>query len=277
MLKVLKFTWVNRQMNRKPRLIVFVVFGIIFLLNPLIIRADDPLKKLVDHFEKGQQKETHKNNTVKKDPLKELIKHFLPFTLEEEESAAKQARKKPRIPTKVGGQLWKKVQPYEKHIREASAEFNVPVGVIASVIMLESGGREDVEKPEGSSAQGLMQIVDGTYAALKKRLESRRIYIKDRYDPHSAILAGTLYLSENFEKARVKHPELDLKRNFIEHWKYPMRYYFAGPDYEKKKLVYVPEKRQVCLNYSGTLVTLKQVTDYSAKGLRWANLIQGVT
>jgi len=291
-----------------------IFMGLMFLATAVLlpfdcprIHADDPVKNMNDligrfknrdkeqgdvNLNKGADKcaEGNREQGVEKnrhvrtlsddaeDPLqaiRDLIEHFLPFTYDEEEAAVEQAKRRPLVPTKAGKLLWKKVRPYARQIRGASERFNVPQEVIAAIIIIESDGNRYAKNSKGT-AKGLMQIVNKTWFSLKRRLEGIGVEMKDRFDPRSVILAGALYLSDNFEKARKKHPELELNRNEIKHWGYPMRYYFAGPDYEKMEVVYVPKWRQRCLRYSGgTVVPLKKVEDYSNKGIRWARLLGG--
>jgi soluble lytic murein transglycosylase-like protein len=73
-------------------------------------------------------------------------------------------------------------------IAEASERFGVPASWIERVMRVESGGVVDALSPKG--AQGLMQLMPGTWAAMRRRLGLGT----DPYDPHDNVLAGTLYL-----------------------------------------------------------------------------------
>jgi hypothetical protein len=80
-------------------------------------------------------------------------------------------------------------------IAEASTRFAVPEAWIRRVMQSESGGRTTLNgKPITSSAgaMGLMQIMPGTYANLRRRYG----FGPNPYDPHDNIFAGTAYLRE---------------------------------------------------------------------------------
>ena len=87
------------------------------------------------------------------------------------------------------------IAQWQPIIAEASARFAVPQAWIRCVIQSESGGRTTLNgKPITSSAgaMGLMQIMPGTYAKLRRRYG----FGPDPYDPHDNIFAGTAYLRE---------------------------------------------------------------------------------
>lgn len=75
-------------------------------------------------------------------------------------------------------------------VAEAAQRFDMPEGWIWSVIRAESGGRIDAVSPAG--AQGLMQIMPGTWQSLRSRYALGR----DPFDPRDNIMAGTAYLRE---------------------------------------------------------------------------------
>ncbi|MEO5774474.1 MAG: lytic transglycosylase domain-containing protein [Sphingomicrobium sp.] len=80
-------------------------------------------------------------------------------------------------------------------IAEASQRFGVSESIIASVIRAESGGRTTLNgRPITSraGAMGLMQLMPGTWAALRSELQLG----SDPYDPHDNIVAGTAYLRQ---------------------------------------------------------------------------------
>jgi len=84
-------------------------------------------------------------------------------------------------------------------IAEASTRFTVPEAWIRRVMQSESGGRTTLNgKPIASSAgaMGLMQIMPGTYAYLRRRYG----FGPNPYDPHDNIFAGTAYLREMHER-----------------------------------------------------------------------------
>lgn len=78
---------------------------------------------------------------------------------------------------------------------EASARFGVPSGWIAGVISSESAGQVTLRGAPITSvagAMGLMQLMPGTYAELRRRYGLG----SDPYDPRDSIWAGTAYLNE---------------------------------------------------------------------------------
>lgn len=79
------------------------------------------------------------------------------------------------------------------HIAEASARFGIPEAWIERVMRAESGGRTTLSgRPIRSraGAMGLMQLMPGTWAEMRRRLDLGR----DPHDPRDNILAGTAYL-----------------------------------------------------------------------------------
>ncbi len=84
-------------------------------------------------------------------------------------------------------------------IAEASARFGVPEHWIARVMRAESAGRTTRGgRPIVSSAgaMGLMQLMPGTWAAMRARLGLGA----DPHDPRDNILAGTYYLRLMYER-----------------------------------------------------------------------------
>ena len=91
------------------------------------------------------------------------------------------------------------VAPWQPHIAEASARFGVPAAWIERVMRAESGGRttlggEPITSRAG--AMGLMQLMPGTWAAMRARLGLGT----DPHDPRDNILAGTLYLRLMYDR-----------------------------------------------------------------------------
>jgi len=105
-----------------------------------------------------------------------------------------------------------KLKAYAGSIRRASTRFDVPEAVIAAVIVQESGGNPRAGA-KTSSAKGLMQTIDATFAL--------------------AILSGTWNLSYVFELARRDYPG-DNDRKDIRYWKKALEYYYAGPVWGKE-------------------------------------------
>lgn len=74
-------------------------------------------------------------------------------------------------------------------IREASRRFHVPEAWIAAVMRAESGGRTHLDgRPivSRAGAMGLMQVMPGTYAAMRRRYGLG----SDPHDPRDNIMAG---------------------------------------------------------------------------------------
>ncbi|MGK9233581.1 transglycosylase SLT domain-containing protein [Inquilinus limosus] len=88
---------------------------------------------------------------------------------------------------------------WEPQIQKASRRFNIPPEWIREVMRVESGGRATWKggQPITSSAgaQGLMQVMPGTYEELRQRHSLGR----DPYDPENNIMAGAAYIRELYE------------------------------------------------------------------------------
>ena len=84
--------------------------------------------------------------------------------------------------------------PWGPHIREAAARHAVPERWIREVMRQESGGRAGATSPVG--AMGLMQVMPGTYDALRRRHGLG----DDPYEPRDNILAGAAYLREMHDR-----------------------------------------------------------------------------
>jgi soluble lytic murein transglycosylase-like protein len=98
------------------------------------------------------------------------------------------------------------VAQWAGYIDEASERFGVPKTWIRAVMTRESGGRtcDDALVPLKSKAgaMGLMQVMPGTYADLRKQYDLGA----DPYNPHDNIIAGTAYLK--YLKGRYGYPAL---------------------------------------------------------------------
>lgn len=77
---------------------------------------------------------------------------------------------------------------YAAPIAEASQRFDIPAVWLRAVIQVESGGNPRAVSPKG--AMGLMQIMPGTWTALRARYRLGA----DPFDPHDNIFAGAAYL-----------------------------------------------------------------------------------
>ncbi|TPG37976.1 lytic transglycosylase domain-containing protein [Sphingomonas koreensis] len=85
------------------------------------------------------------------------------------------------------------------YITEASLRFGVPASWIEQVMRAESGGRTTLGgRPIRSRAGaiGLMQVMPGTWAAMRGRLGLG----DDPDDPHDNILAGACYLRLMYDR-----------------------------------------------------------------------------
>lgn len=88
---------------------------------------------------------------------------------------------------------------WSDHIAEASARFGIPEAWIRRVMQAESGGRtilngRPITSPAG--AQGLMQVMPGTWLALR----AAHGLGLDPHDPRDNILAGTAYLRAMYDR-----------------------------------------------------------------------------
>jgi soluble lytic murein transglycosylase-like protein len=91
------------------------------------------------------------------------------------------------------------IDRWQSLIDEASARFGVPAAWIERVMSAESRGRTRLRgRPITSSAgaMGLMQLMPGTWADMRRRLGLG----SDPHDPRDNILAGTLYLRLMYDK-----------------------------------------------------------------------------
>jgi hypothetical protein len=79
-------------------------------------------------------------------------------------------------------------------IAEASRRFDLPAGLIGGVMRRESGWRADAVSSAG--ALGLMQVMPGTYADLRRRYALGA----DPLQPHDNVLAGAAYLRELYDR-----------------------------------------------------------------------------
>ncbi|MBB2198753.1 lytic transglycosylase domain-containing protein [Gluconacetobacter sp. 1c LMG 22058] len=78
--------------------------------------------------------------------------------------------------------------PYADMIAEAATCAQIPASWIATVLHAESRG--DAHAVSSAGAMGLMQVMPGTWASLRKSLGLG----DDPFDPHDNILAGATYL-----------------------------------------------------------------------------------
>lgn len=91
------------------------------------------------------------------------------------------------------------VARWQPLVAEASSRFGIPEAWILRVMRAESGGRttlagRPIRSPKG--AIGLMQLMPGTWAEMRRRLGLGA----DPDDPRDNILAGTLYLRLMYDR-----------------------------------------------------------------------------
>ncbi|WP_066798545.1 lytic transglycosylase domain-containing protein [Sphingomonas soli] len=82
----------------------------------------------------------------------------------------------------------------DEPIARASQRFVIPDSLIRAVIAVESGGVVYAVSPKG--AMGLMQLMPGTWAELRRRYALG----SDPFDPCDNIFAGTAYLRELLDR-----------------------------------------------------------------------------
>lgn len=88
---------------------------------------------------------------------------------------------------------------WRSYVEEASGRFGLPTAWIERVMGAESGGNRrwngrPIVSPAG--AMGLMQLMPGTWAAMRDRIGLGA----DPHDPRDNILAGTLYLRLMYDR-----------------------------------------------------------------------------
>lgn len=81
------------------------------------------------------------------------------------------------------------IERWDSHIQSAAKEFNVPVGLIKSMMYQESRGNEKAESPVG--AKGLMQLMDST---------AKDLGVKNSFDPQENIRGGVKYLRQMLDR-----------------------------------------------------------------------------
>lgn len=86
------------------------------------------------------------------------------------------------------------VHPHGAFIAEAAQRFRIPAPWIVAVMRAESAHDPRAVSPAG--AMGLMQVMPGTWAALR----AHHGLGDDPHDPRDNILAGTAYLREMWDR-----------------------------------------------------------------------------
>ena len=197
------------------------------------------------------------------DPWVRLRSVFLPFSLDEE----RRARISPAHADAFSRKFYAVLAPYRDVIRRASRTFDIPEAVIGAVIMAASGG-DPRAAATTTSAKGLMQTIDATFARARKGLAGQGIPISgDPFDPEASILAGSWYLDRMFRRAASdgKIPRPDRQR--ISSWRYPLEYYYAGPGNGAK-----PQNKIMVFSRGQRRIIDKQA--YSGKIQTWAAILK---
>ncbi len=224
--------------------------------------GEDPWQQIQKRF-KEQPAPKQEKKTSESDPWQELRAVFLPFSLEEE-TRAKTSKLYAKSFSK---KFYSVLEDYGSIIETAAAEFHIPVEIISAVIMAESAGNSRAAA-KTTTAKGLMQTIDATFAMARTGLSQRGISIADNpFDPEASIMAGSWYLDRMFEKAvqdgRIQDPD----RANIGSWRYPLEYYYAGPSNGAKK-----ENKIMVFSKGRRRVIDKRA--YSEKIQTWAQILK---
>ena len=243
------------------RQVVFVLLVSVAFLGSAWA-SGDPWSRLRDRYDQMPETAPPENNLP--DPWQQLRAVSLPFTSGEEMDAVGESDKGGVFSQKVNRRLEK----FNGHIILASGKFGVPPALIRAVIMAESGGNPSA-RTKLSSAKGLMQTIDSTFSSAVAALEQMDIHIKDDpFDPGASIMAGTWYLSKMYEKACSDGKILFPDKKDLSTWRYPLEYYYAGPQNGAKK------QNRIYVFSNGT----RRVIDkraYSGKIQKWAGILAG--
>lgn len=191
------------------------------------------------------------------DPWLTMQSYYVFFSEEEGEAYRHQQNSREAV-----GFLNKQLVPYQSLITQASSLFDIPPEVIGAVIMVESSGNPQA-KAKTSSAKGLMQTINSTFAEARSGLLKRGTFIADNpYQPRASILAGSWYLDKMFRQM-----ERDLSRRFnrkdLNAWRKVAEYYYAGPSYGRKRA-------GVVVMYAGGRRVVVDKAGYAEKVIRWA-------
>ena len=142
-----------------------------------------------------------------------------------------------------GPEGWaRRLEPYRPWIDEAAKRFDVPPAVIRAVILQESGGDAQA-RAKGTSAKGLMQTIDATFALAREALAGDGLHIKDPLTPRDSILAGAWYLAYCFDLAARDHG-ITADRKNPRTWRRALEYYYAGPGWgrDPRPIIHVYRK-----------------------------------
>lgn len=93
---------------------------------------------------------------------------------------------------------------FAPYFQEAQGITNLPMNLLMSVARAESDFR--MLPPNRAGATGVMQVIPGTFAEVKRKY-GQQYGLTDINDPRSNILAGALYLRDQY---RATDPSYDL-------------------------------------------------------------------
>lgn len=148
-------------------------------------------------------------------------------TLEEAERIPAAYRRQHRFYDRGPRDWTRRLAPYRQWIDAAARRFDVPAVVIGAVILQESGG-DAKARAKGTSAKGLMQTIDATFALAKDALAKKGLRIRDPLVARDSIFAGTWYLSYCFGLALRDHGAEGERKDAVA-WRRALEYYYAGP------------------------------------------------
>ena len=148
-------------------------------------------------------------------------------TLEEAERIPAAYRRHHRFFDRGREDWTSRLEPWRSHIEDAARRFDVPAVVLGAVILQESGGDAGA-RAKGTSAKGLMQTIDATFALAKKTLAKKDIRIANPLVARDSILAGAWYLSYCYDLS-VRDHGASGGREDPESWRRALEYYYAGP------------------------------------------------
>ena len=142
-----------------------------------------------------------------------------------------------------GPEGWaRRLEPYRPWIDEAARRFDVPPAVIRAVILQESGGDAKAQA-KGTSAKGLMQTIDATFALAREALAGDGLHVENPLTPRDSILTGSWYLAYCFDLAARDHG-ITADRKTPRTWRRALEYYYAGPGWgrDPRPIVHVYRK-----------------------------------
>ena len=225
--------------------------------------VEDPWADLQEAFSQPEKSQPQNPEVSHDDPWVTLRTIYLPFSEEEEADALSDQGSAFR----VSGHLLRSLQPHAALIRQASDRFKIPQEVIGAVIFMESAGKADA-KAKDTSAKGLMQTIDSTFAMARSALAGEGIAIvDDPFDPQASILAGSWYLNHMFHLVAKDRPEEAGGRDNLASWQLPLQYYYAGPGHGRKR----SDKIVV---YRGGQPRVIDKKAYSDTVLKWARIMR---